>query len=185
MIGRMLNLKQAAEHVHMDPNELRHVAQRGEVEAVERGSDWMFDHRTLDEWAQRNLLSVGNRELKRQHRVMMDEHRRERRTGWGVAGLLNKEAIELSLTAKAKAGILRDMTELAGRTGMVYDTDALYKELVAREEAASTAMARALRFCIRAFTTLIFSRIHSLPMGVANGQYSSARPTGKGRGTSF
>ena len=140
MIGRMLNLKQAAEHVHMDPNELRHVAQRGEVEAVERGSDWMFDHRTLDEWAQRNLLSAGNLELKRQHRVMMDEHRRERRTGWGVAGLLNKEAIELSLTAKAKAGILRDMTELAGRTGMVYDTDALYKELVAREEAASTAI---------------------------------------------
>jgi mannitol/fructose-specific phosphotransferase system IIA component (Ntr-type) len=136
----MLNLKQAAEHVHMNANELRHFAQRGEVEAFERGSDWLFDHRTLDEWAQRNLLSAGDRELKRQHRVMMDEYRRERRTGWGVSGLLRKDAIELALTAKAKAGILRDMTELAGRTGLAYDTDALYKELVAREEAASTAI---------------------------------------------
>ena len=140
MTGRMLNLKQAAEHVHMDANELRHFAQRGEVEAFERGSDWLFDHRTLDEWAQRNLLSAGDRELKRQHRVMMDEYRRERRTGWGVSGLLRKDAIELALTTKAKAGILRDMTELAGRTGLAYDTDALYKELVAREEAASTAI---------------------------------------------
>lgn len=140
MSGRMLSLKQAAEHVHMDVNELRHFAQRGEVEAVEHGSDWLFDHRTLDEWAQRNMLSAGDRELKRQHRSIMDEFRRERRTGWGVAGLLCGEAVELALTAKAKAGILRDMTDLAGRSGMVYDADALFKELLAREEAASTAI---------------------------------------------
>ena len=140
MSERMLNLRQAAEHVHMDANELRHFAQRGEVEAVERGSDWLFDHRALDEWAQRNLLSAGERELKRQHREIMDECRRKRNIGWGVSGLLRTDAIELSLTAKAKAGILRDMTDLAGRTGIVYDADALYKELVAREEAASTAI---------------------------------------------
>ena len=140
MNGRMLNLKQAAEHVHMDVNELRHFAQRGEVEAVEHGGDWLFNHRQLDEWAQRNLLSANERELKRQHRVMMDEYRRERRSGWGVSGMLRQNAVELSLTAKAKAGILRDMTDLAGRTNLVYDADALFKELVAREEAASTAI---------------------------------------------
>ena len=78
MSERMLNLKQAAEHVHMDVNELRHFAQRGEVEALERGSDWLFDHRALDEWAQRNLLSAGKRELKRQHSLIMDECRHHR-----------------------------------------------------------------------------------------------------------
>ena len=140
MSERMLNLKQAAEHVHMDVNELRHFAQRGEVEALERGSDWLFDHRALDEWAQRNLLSAGKRELKRQHSLIMDECRRASRAGWGVAELLRTDAVDLSLGAKAKAGILRDMTDLAGRTGAVYDTDALFKELTAREEAASTAI---------------------------------------------
>ena len=140
MSERMLNLRQAAEHVHMDANELRHFAQRGEVEAVERGSDWLFDHRALDEWAQRNLLSAGERELKRQHREIMDECRRKRNIGWGVSGLLRTDAIELSLTAKAKAGILRDMTDLAARSGLVYDHEQLFRELVAREEAASTAI---------------------------------------------
>ena len=81
MSERMLNLKQAAEHVHMDVNELRHFAQRGEVEALERGSDWLFDHRALDEWAQRNLLLAGKRELKRQHSLIMDECRRASRAG--------------------------------------------------------------------------------------------------------
>lgn len=140
MNGRMLNLKQAAQHAHIDENELKHFAQRGEVEAVEHGSDWLFDCRALDEWAQRNLLSAGDRELKRQHRLIMDGYRREQRRDWGVAGLLRADAIELAVTAKAKGGIIRDMTDLAGRTGLVYDAEQLFKELVAREEAASTAI---------------------------------------------
>ena len=39
MSHEVFNLKQAAEHVHLDANELRHVAQRGEIEATERGGD--------------------------------------------------------------------------------------------------------------------------------------------------
>ena len=140
MAREILNLKQAAEHVHLEPNELRHVAQRGEIEATERGNDWFFEHRALDEWAQRNLLSASGRELRKQHAVMMDEHRRASRTDWGVAELFSAESIDLAITAKAKAGILRDMTDLAERTGLVYDPEGLYKELVAREEIASTAI---------------------------------------------
>ena len=69
MSREMLNLKNAAEHVHMDANELRHVAQRGEIEFDEHGGDLWFEHRVLDEWAQRNLLASGHREQLRQHGV--------------------------------------------------------------------------------------------------------------------
>ena len=140
MSRETLNLKQAAEHVHLDVNELRHVAQRGEIEAQKRGDDWIFEHRALDEWAQRNLLSSTPRALQEQHRVMMDEDRRENRTDWRVAELFLAEGVDLAVPAKAKAGILRDMTNLADRTGRTYDPDALFKELVAREAAASTAI---------------------------------------------
>ena len=135
-----LNLRQAAAHVHLDANELRHCVQRGEVAAVERGGELYFEHRALDEWAQRNLLSASARELDAQHRVMLDENRREHRQDWGVADLFRPESVDLALAAKAKAGILRDMSELASRSGLVYDADALFRGLVAREEAASTAI---------------------------------------------
>ena len=58
MSREVLNLKQAAEHVHLEENELKHFAQRGEIEATKRGDDWFFEHRALDEWAQRNLLAA-------------------------------------------------------------------------------------------------------------------------------
>ena len=54
--------------------------------------------------------------------------------------MIREEAVDVAVGAKAKAGILRDMTDLAGRSGMVYDPDWLFKALVAREEAASTAI---------------------------------------------
>ena len=37
MSHETMTLKQAAEHIHIDQNELKHAAQRGEIEACERG----------------------------------------------------------------------------------------------------------------------------------------------------
>ncbi len=140
MSREVLNLNQAAEHIHLEPNTLKHVAQRGEIEAMSRGDDWFFEHRALDEWAQRNLLAANARDLKEQHRVMMDEERRSEHADWGICDLFRAEMIDLALGAKAKGGVLRDMTDLAERGGLVYDAEGLFKELVAREEAASTAI---------------------------------------------
>ena len=140
MNREVLTLRQAAAHVHLAENELRHVAQRGEIEATERGGEWFFEHRTLDEWAQRALLAANRKALDEQHRVMMDEDRRADRSDWAVADLFDVATIDLAVAAKAKAGILRDMTDLADGGGKVYDPDGLFKELEAREAVASTAV---------------------------------------------
>ena len=146
MSREMLNLKNAAEHVHMDANELRHVAQRGEIEFDEHGGDLWFEHRVLDEWAQRNLLASGRKEQLRQHSVILEEHRRSNSSDWRVWRLFAQTGIVLNVPGKAKAGILRDMTSIADATGFVYDPDGLFKELVAREETASTAVGEGAAF---------------------------------------
>ena len=146
MSREMLNLKNAAEHVHMDANELRHVAQRGEIEFDEHGGDFWFEHRVLDEWAQRNLLASCRKEQLRQHSVMLEEQRRSNSSDWRVWRLFAPTGIVLDVPGKAKAGILRDMTDLADATGLVYDPDSLFKELVAREAIASTAVGEGAAF---------------------------------------
>lgn len=140
MSHETLNLKQAAEHVHLAANELKHFAQRGEIAATARGDDWYFEHAALDEWAQRNLLAATPKELKSQHQAMMDEQRRAHRADWSVSDLFRAEAVDLALAAKTKGGVLRDMTDLADRSGLVYDVEGLFQELTAREAAASTAI---------------------------------------------
>ena len=140
MAYETFSLKQAAVHVHLEENELRHFAQRGEIAAVKRGEDWIFEHRALDEWAQRNLLAANVRNLPAQHRAMMEEDRRADKCGWGVSDLFSSETTDLELASKTRAGVLRDMTDLADRSGKVYDAEALFRELTAREEVAPTAI---------------------------------------------
>ena len=140
------NLRQAAEHVHLEMNELKHAAQRGEIEALEHGGDWWFEHRALDEWAQRNLLASNRKSLLRQHASMMDESRKSNKADWRVTDLFRLSGICLSMPGKAKAGMIRDMSDLANKTGLVYDCDGLFKELMAREESASTAVGQGAAF---------------------------------------
>jgi mannitol/fructose-specific phosphotransferase system IIA component (Ntr-type) len=140
MSREILSLEEAAKHINMAVHDLKHAAQRGEIESFQRGDAWYFEHRTLDEWAQRNLLEVSSRDLKARHRLMAEERHRAGRDNWGIADLFSIETTDLFVQAKAKGGLLRDMTDLAEKGGKVYDSEALFKELVSREEAASTAI---------------------------------------------
>ena len=136
----VFNLRQAAEHVHLGVNELRHAAQRGEIAADEHAGDLFFRHRDLDEWAQRQLLAATAKEQDRQHRVILDENRQAKREDWRIWRLFPAEGVELELPSKAKGGAIRDMSDLAAKTGKVYDVEGLFAELKEREDIASTAV---------------------------------------------
>ena len=124
----------------MDANELKHFAQRGEVPAQKRGDEFIFEHRLLDEWAQRRIVDLPAKQLTGEHAQARADRRKVHGEDFRVASLLPPNAIAPALSAKAKGGVLRDMTDLADATGLVYDPENMFRELVAREEAASTAV---------------------------------------------
>lgn len=146
MSHELMDLERAAAHVHVEANELRHVAQRGEIESVKRGEEFWFEHRVLDEWAQRNLLASSQKDIDATHRAMSDRHRRVTREEFVLAPFFRAAGVTLDLTAKAKGGVIRDMTDLAIATGLVYDDEGLFKELVDREDAAPTAVGMGAAF---------------------------------------
>ena len=140
MSHEMMDIRQAARHLHIDENELRHFAQRDEVPSVKRGDTFFFEHRLLDEWAQRRMIELAPKKLTGEHRLDMEERRRALGEDMLVSRLLVPGAVHPALSAKNRGGILRDMTDLAESTGLVYDPEQLFRELTAREEAGSTAV---------------------------------------------
>lgn len=147
MPGSIMTLREAAEFLQLDANELKHFAQRGELPALERNGEWRFEVRALNEWAQRNILSANRREVSEQHSLLMNRMAKSTgRRNWLVTELFRINAIDLEMPSKTKGGVIRDLTELAEASGLVYDKDALYKGLVEREEAATTAVGRGCAF---------------------------------------
>lgn len=134
-----LTLKQAALHVHIDERDLLHFAQRGEVPAQQRGDEFVFEHRLLDEWMQRHLLDLSEKKLKATHAETTTAHLRNGDDDLVVSRLLERGAIA-DIASKARGGVIRDMADLADATGLIYDPETYYRELVAREDAASTAL---------------------------------------------
>lgn len=142
----LLTLRQASESVQIAANELRHAAQRGEIEAAERGGEWHFDAASLHDWAQRRLIAADFRRVKEHHRALDEQRRRVSGDDVNAAGLFRADAIDLELASKTKAGVLRDMTDLAVASDLVYDPDALFHGLEEREAEASTAIGAGAAF---------------------------------------
>jgi len=140
MGSHFLDLRAAAAQLHMDPTELRHFAQRGEVPSRRRGDDFLFEHRLLDEWAQRRLVGLAHKKLSGEHTMDTSERRRAGGADCHVSELLPPGGVSMCLTARNRGGVIRDMTDLADATGLLYDPATLFAELTAREEAASTAV---------------------------------------------
>ena len=145
-MGQLMDLKSAAAHLHMKETDLRHAAQRGEVQSVPRGDSFLFDRRTLDEWGQRRMLEISRKQLAAEHRMAMTERRRAAGRDFRIAGILPPSAVAPELSSKTRAGVLRDMTDFADSTGLLYDPETLFAELSAREDVASTAAGDGVAF---------------------------------------
>ncbi len=146
MSYRSITLSAAARELNMDLNELRHYAQRGELPARVQGGEFVFEQRALDEWAQRRLMTLTEKKLAGEHGAAIAARRRAMGEDFHVAGLLRPNAVAPFMTSRNRGGVLRDMTDLAESTGLVYDPLTLFAELQAREEAASTATEAGVAF---------------------------------------
>ena len=141
MPHRILSLQQAARHIRIPERELFHLVQREEIPYLRQGEDVVFEHRVLDDWAQRRILGLPGRALTKEHREATASA-----TGNRTADdilmerLIRPEWIEPALTSRTKPAVIRDMVALAVTTGLLYDDAAFQREIEAREDAASTAI---------------------------------------------
>lgn len=140
MPHRILSLQQAAKHIRISERELFHLVQRDEIPYVRRGDEVCFEHRELDDWAQRHIMGLTSRTLEAHHREGIAGRVKKAQEDVLVESLFRPEWIEPSLASRTKPAVLRDMVALAAATGMLFDDASFLREIEAREAVASTAM---------------------------------------------
>ncbi len=146
MPHRMLTLEQAARHIHIDPHELLHLAQREEIAFRKRGDEYFFEHRIVDDWAQRHLLELPPKNLVRQHKEVIVDSKRAVEDDKLVEALMRPEWINPALASRTRPGVIRDMVAMAQGTGLLYDDVIFQQEIEEREKSASTAIGEGAAF---------------------------------------
>ena len=141
MPHREFSLEEAARYLHLTVDDLQARARAGDVPGRLAGGRWLFRRHAVDEWASRHILELPGAKLE-------DYHHRSSAAALDLSPerailpeLVSAEWCRPAMQARTRASVLRELVDLADRTGRLNDKEALLNGLEERERQVSTALA--------------------------------------------
>lgn len=134
-----LDVEELAAYLHLAPQQVIKLAERGELPGRKVGGQWRFAEGEVHAWLEQRIGAGGSEELQKVQAVVdrwSDSHSGVIR----LVDLLPPEAIEIPLAARTPRAVIRRMCELAQNTGLLWDAVKMAEAVQAREELHPTAL---------------------------------------------
>lgn len=139
MADGYLDVEELAAYLHVVPQQVVKLAERGELPGRKVGGQWRFAEGEVHAWLEQRIGASGSEELQKVQAVVdrwSDSHSGVIR----LVDLLPPEAIEIPLAARTPRAVIRRMCELAQNTGLLWDVAKMAEAVQAREELHPTAL---------------------------------------------
>ncbi len=134
-----LDVDELAAYLHLGPQQVMKLAERGELPGRKVGGVWRFAEGEVHAWLEQRIGASDSQELQKVQAVVdrwSDSHSGVIR----LVDLLPQDAIEIPLAARTPRAVIRRMCELAHRTGLLWDVTKMAEAVQAREELHPTAL---------------------------------------------
>lgn len=129
-----------AQYLHLAPQQVSKMADRGKLPGRKIGGQWRFSQADIHHWLEDRIgvsddgeLAIVETALDRAA-TTTDEQRIL------IAELLPTSAIQLPLNARTSGSVIRAMTELAANTGYLWDAEKMAEAVRSREGLHPTAL---------------------------------------------
>ncbi len=140
MPHRTMDLKEAADYLHVSPDELDHLVRKQLVPFERQHGNPVFTRDKLHDWLSRRLLSAGETELGDYHRNATRFRPPPDRHEAFLSQFLMAEGVAPELHATTRASALRELVKIAANTNLVCDDKLLLQLLQDREDLCPTGM---------------------------------------------
>jgi len=138
---RNMSLEDFAKYVGLDARDVRRLADRGKLPAQKIGGQWRFNRARVTEWLQQEMPSLDqDRLITLEQSLVHGANEPVHESEMVVTGLIGIEGIDVTLPAKTRASVLRELVKLADSTGLLYDGEGLLEAIEQREAMCSTAL---------------------------------------------
>ncbi len=134
-----LDVDQLATYLHLTPQQVIKLAERGQLPGRRVGQVWRFAEAELHGWLENRIGTSQGEQLVQVQRVVnrwsdsqVDE--------LSLRDLMSPEAIEIPLQARTRSSVIRRMCELGQLTGLLWDIPKMVQAVEAREELHPTAL---------------------------------------------
>ena len=138
---RTFSLEEVADYLHIAREDVEELVRVREIPFTQQGDRTVFRKAEIDGWMSQRILGLSSGRLSAYHKRSSAKTHDLSRGHAILPELMKPEFIEPGLKSKTKASVVRDMVELAGRSGLVNDVRELLDTLQEREKLGTTALA--------------------------------------------
>lgn len=140
MPHRTFNIEELTAYLHLARGDVERLMREGGLPHLLLGGRPVFRRSEVDAWASHRILGLPGERLDAYHEKSARGTRDIFPDGALVPELLRPEYIDLTLSSRTRASIVRDMVALAERTGRLLDPREFIQSIEEREALCSTAL---------------------------------------------
>jgi PTS system nitrogen regulatory IIA component len=127
-----------ATYLHLNPAQVRKMADRGRLPGRKIGGAWKFPAAEIHHWLEDSIGASDDDELARVEGVLKQASPGAKEIS--IADALPVEAMAVPLNARTRTSVINKMVQLAVATGWLWDPDKMAEAVSAREHLHSTAL---------------------------------------------
>jgi PTS system nitrogen regulatory IIA component len=132
-----LDVSQLARYLHITPDQVLKMVSRGTLPGRRVGGDWKFNEAEIHHWLEERIGLSDQGELDEVRAVL---HRQSEAPPHSLAEICPVELVSNPFVARTRGSVIRNMCELASRTGMLWDAPAMAEAVASREKLHPTAL---------------------------------------------
>jgi PTS system nitrogen regulatory IIA component len=133
-------LETLADYLHLELGQVQRMAERGKVPGRKVGGGWRFSRPEIHHWLEARIGASDEEDLAHMEGALERSTIAGEEQTLSIAELLPVEAIAVPLGARTRNSVISDMTELAARTGWLWDPPRMADAVRQREEMHPTAL---------------------------------------------
>ncbi len=129
-----------AAYLHLLPAQISRLAERGKLPGRRVGGRWRFSAAEVHHWLEDRIGLSDENELVQMEGVLQRAAPPGEEETVSIGHMMPVEAIAVPLEAKTRSSVITEMTELAARTGLLWDPEKMAEGVRAREAMQPTAL---------------------------------------------
>jgi PTS system nitrogen regulatory IIA component len=134
------DLETLARYLHLTPQQVIKLAERGHLPGRKIGGEWKFAKPDIHQWFENRIGLSDEEELVLVESVLQRSAPLEDEQEIRISELLPAEAIAIPLYARTRSAVIDGMADLAAGTGWLWDPKAMADAVRSREEMHPTAL---------------------------------------------
>jgi len=139
MAAKDFDVDSLAAYLHVSPQQVARMADRGKLPGRKVGGQWRFAEAEIHHWLE-DRIGVSDEDELIQVENVLDRHRGGQEEVVSIVKMLPPQAIAVPLNARTRGSVIDEMARLAAQTGWLWDPERMAAAVREREDLHPTAL---------------------------------------------